>query len=571
MIGSPASEGPAFRAAGLVENAAIDPVGIGARRAYRFVAAVAAGVGVLSVWLAASDLAAGSTSVHPGAGIAWGRCADATLRQERAQCGYVSVPLDYSDPAGPRVRLAVSRIQHSARDYQGLVLVNPGGPGVPGLDSAANLRAVLLAEGFNAAARDYDWIGFDPRGVGASRPALTCIPNYFSGDRPDYVPRTHTLLERWLARSAAYARACQTHSPLQSMLLQSMTTRDVALDLDSIRQALGQRQITYYGFSYGTYLGQVYATLFPSRVRRLILDSNVDPRTVWYRFNLGQDVPFDRNENLWFGWLARHQQAFGLGASGRAVRSLFYATERRLERRPAGGKIGPDEWVDAFLNVAYSDQNWSYMGQIFSAWIHKQDHATAALIELYQAADSPGHDNAYAAFLAIQCTDAPWPRQWSTWSRDDWAIYRRAPLATWANAWFNGPCIYWPAPSSQPVPVDGSRIHSALLIDETLDAATPFEGSLEVRRLFPHAVLLAEPGGTNHAYSLTGDRCVDHTIAAYLATGSLPPRKTHAEWDKTCAPPRQPAAFSATADMAAAAHPQVQFPARFVPTASQLR
>jgi pimeloyl-ACP methyl ester carboxylesterase len=512
---------------------------------YRFFAAalmVAAAVGS-QVSRAASSPTPAVAGAQRGSGIAWGSCSDAALRQVGAQCGHVSVPLDYSDPAGPRVRLAVSRIRHTAPDYQGVVVVNPGGPGSPGLDTTVTLSTALAAEGFTAAASDYDWIGFDPRGVGASRPALSCIPDYFSARRPDYVPRTHALLERWLQRSAAYARACGRRSPLQAQLLRNMTTRDLALDIDSIRQALHQKQITYYGLSYGTYLGQVYATMFPSRVRRLILDSNIDPRAVWYQSNLNQDAPLNRNEDLWFRWLARHHHVYGLGPSEVAVRRLFYAAERRLQHQPAGGTIGPDEWVDAFLPAAYDDQTWPLLASAFSAWVHNRDHAAAdQLIRLYRAADTPGRDNAYAAYLAVQCSDAPWPRQWSTWSRDNRVIYRRAPFATWLNAWFNAPCRYWPARPSSPLRIDGRQIQSALLIDETLDAATPFEGTLEVRRLFPHAVLVAEPGGTDHAYSLRGDLCVDRTIAAYLASGALPLRRIGARWDKACAPlPRPPA------------------------------
>ena len=89
--------------------------------------------------------------------------------------------------------------------------------------------------------------------------------------------------------------------------------------MDSIRQALGLKQISYYGFSYGTYLGQVYSTLFPSHVRRLIMDSNVDPRKVWYQANLDQDVAFERNINIWFGWLAKYDSVYHLGATRQAV------------------------------------------------------------------------------------------------------------------------------------------------------------------------------------------------------------------------------------------------------------
>ena len=103
-------------------------------------------------------------------------------------------------------------------------------------------------------------------------------------------------------------------SPLQSALLRNMTTRDVAMDMDRIRQALGQKQITYYGFSYGTDLGQVYATLFPSHVRRLIMDSNVNPLRDGYQdFNLDQDGPFNRNVDIWLGWIAKYNKVYHLG------------------------------------------------------------------------------------------------------------------------------------------------------------------------------------------------------------------------------------------------------------------
>ena len=178
---------------------------------------------------------------------------------------------------------------------------------------------------------------------------------------------------------------------------------------------------------------------------------------------------------------------------------------------------------------------------MFSDWVNEHNAAAAnELIGLYDESDGPGDDNELAVYLGVECTDTSWPTNWNVWSRDNWAIFSYAPFETWGNAWFNAPCIYWPAARSRPVSINGSGVHSALLIDETLDAATPFEGSLEVRRLFPHSVLLAEPGGTTHAETPDGDLCVDGTIAAYLATGALPARNNRAPWDKTCPPPPVP-------------------------------
>lgn len=473
-------------------------------------------------------------------GIEWGTCTgNDTLSQAGAQCGTLSVPVNYKDPQGPQIKLAVSRLLHtsSAADYKGVILTNPGGPGGSGLVLGAILAGVLKSEHFTAAAADYDWIGFDPRGVGSSQPALSCDPNFFSPNRGSYTPSTVALLRYWLSRSNEYAKACVTSSAAQTALLNNDTTRDSALDMDSIRQALGATLISYYGFSYGTYLGQVYSTLFPSHVKRLILDSNVDPRRVWYAANLDQDVAFERNINIWFAWLAKYNDVYHLGATAQAVSQLFYATQASLAAAPAGGQVGPDEWNDIFLGAGYYQQTWLSLGSLFAQWVHDPGAKTAAgLVSAYIGADSPGNDNGYAGYLAVQCTDTQWPRSLSKVLADNWRYNTFAPFETWGNGWFNGPCNFWRARVSHPVQINGNDIKNGLLIDETLDAATPFPGSVEVRSLFPHAVLLAEPGGTSHADSLFGNTCVDSTIATYLTAGTLPARNNSAEWDKTCAP-----------------------------------
>jgi pimeloyl-ACP methyl ester carboxylesterase len=476
--------------------------------------------------------------------IKWGPCTDRALKADHAQCGYVSVPLDYSDPKGTHIELAVSRIMHTstAADYQGAILTNPGGPGGSGLALNPYLIGPLQQEGFAAAAADYDWIGFDPRGVGSSLPAISCEPNFFGPNRPSYDPTTTKLLNHWLTASQGYAQACDDQSTLQSELLRNMTTVDVAMDMDSIRAALGKSQITYYGFSYGTDLGQVYATLYPTHLRRLIMDSNVDPLKDGYQdFNLDQDGPFNRNADIWFAWLAKYDSVYHLGKTEKAVQDLYYASQEQLGLHPAGGVVGPDEWNDIFVEAGYYEQTWEQLGQAFSDWVNQHDTAAAKeLISLYRSTDGPGDDNEFAVYLGVLCTDSHWPLNWTTWQADEDAINAVAPFETWDNAWYNAECIFWPAPSTNHFQVDGSGVKNALLIDETLDAATPFPGSLEVRQLFPNSVLLAEPGGTSHADSLSGDLCVDGTIAAYLESGKLPARKLHASWDKTCAPLPQP-------------------------------
>ena len=512
--------------------------------------AVAAAASVLAGGLAAAAPAVAGTAAPAAVGaLKWGRCAESDLRQAGAECAMLSVSLNYSDPAGATIKIAVSRIKHtsSASKYQGVILTNPGGPGGSGLDLNTFLIAQLKAEGSaadKAAIADYDWIGFDPRGVGSSVPAITCAPYYFSGDRENYNPRTKQILNYWLTRSARYDHRCATHSAVQSALLDHMTTVDTARDMDSIRQALGQSQITYYGFSYGTYLGQVYSTLFPSHVRRLIMDSNVDPRKVWYQANLDQDIAFNRNIKIWFGWLAQHHSYYHLGQDREGSREPVLRGKEPAVQAPnpgcdrAGrvdGRVPGSRVLRA--DVAAVGQRVRELGQHAQQEGRRRDREPLPVSRYprKRQRDSPSTN-------AVQCTDVQWPTSWAVWSKDNHRVNAIAPFETWANAWFNAPCLHWPAPAARqaPMQINGSGISSALLIDETLDAATPFEGSLYVRSLFPHSVLLAEPGGTTHADSLNGNLCVDNTIANYLASGQLPARNPGAKWDKTCKPLPRP-------------------------------
>ena len=471
--------------------------------------------------------------------VRWGPCIDPGLIKVGAQCAMIPVPLDYAHPQGQQIQLAISRVRHTVPDaqYQGVMLVNPGGPGGSGLT-----LSLLGSSVPNGGGNYYDWIGFDPRGVGSSVPAVRCDRQYFGFDRPSYVPTTEAIEQAWLTKANGYAAACAAHN---GPILEHLTTIDSAKDMDSIRKALGVGQINYYGFSYGTYLGQVYGTLFPNRVRRMVLDSNVDPQRIWYLANLDQDVAFNRNMDIWFGWLAKYNNVYHLGNTETAVRSGWYAILHRLQSHPAGGLIGPSEWTDIFLTAGYYQQTWLDLASTFANYVHNND--VKDLEQQYLAANSYGDDNGYAVYLGVQCTDKQWPLSWATWERDNWRTYAKAPFETWSNAWYNEPCRVWPAPAQHPVTINGSKVRSALLIDETLDAATPYPGSLEVRELFPHASLIALPGGTNHANSLNGDACLDNQIAAYLTSGALPPRLSGDRADTTCAPLPQPVPLTARA------------------------
>jgi pimeloyl-ACP methyl ester carboxylesterase len=463
--------------------------------------------------------------------IAWRTCAEKQLQAAKARCATVTVPMDWTAPRNGRtVRLAISRVQHSTTPYDGVMLVNPGGPGASGLDLSTVGARVPDQVGSR-----YDWIGFDPRGVGSSRPRISCEPGYANGPRPAYTPVTRAGTRAWLQRSAAYASACGAKN---GALLDHMTTRDSANDLEYLRIALGVRTISYYGYSYGTYLGQVYATLYPTSVAHMVLDSTVDPTRVWYGANLDQDLAFQTAIDLWFSWLAKHDAVYHLGATRTAVQATYDRLAATLAAHPAGGRLGSAELADTLLYAGYGQNLWPGLGSAFAGAAHG---SYGQLGQYWLGLNETTDDNGYAAYLAVECTDQLWPGQWSSWAADSQRVAGKAPFETWGNTWFNAPCRTWPAKAGTPVDVNGTKVGGILMIDETLDAATPFGGSLVVRKLFPKARLLAEPGGTTHADSLNGNACVDDTIAAYLQDGSLPARKAGDVPDATCAPLPVPA------------------------------
>lgn len=495
--------------------------------------------------MASVGVALGGALIAPSAGatprgealyqpppVQWGVCTDPNLVAAGAQCGKVVVPMDYSDPDGKKIKLAVSRIKHksSDADYQGPMLVNPGGPGGSGLSLSVLGQYVPKNAG-----DDYDWIGFDPRGVGSSEPAVSCDKDYAGYNRPDYVPTTAKIEQAWLKKTKQYAEDCGEKN---GDFLEHVKTIDTVRDMDVIRRALGEKKTNYYGFSYGTTLGQTYATVYPTHLRRAVFDGIVNPKDVWYQANLNQDVAFNHVIQRYFEWIARYDDVYHLGDTEQKVEDLFYAQKRRLDKTPAGGKIGSSEWTDLFLPAGYGTYHWDDIATGFSDWVHKGDWRQ--LKTLYDDAAGVGDDNGYAIYDAVQCTDTQWPTDWQQWKDDNWRIHKTAPFETWANAWYNAPCLNWPAGAGKPVEVDGSKAPPILLISEEEDAATPYAGALEVRKRFPKSSLISLPGGTTHAGSLNGNACEDNQIADYLKDGTLPERQSGNTSDTQCAPLPQP-------------------------------
>ncbi len=510
------------------------------------ITAAAAGVGLLGFALAPTAAQARPAAAPPAASLSWAACTDPGLAG--LDCASLQVPLDHSRPNGQKITLALSRATHTGTTgYQGDLLVNPGGPGGTGRDFATRVASHLPA-GLKAT---YDVIGFDPRGVGGSSPSLSCDPNYFAPVRPDYVPVTKALETTWLKKSAAYAKAC---GQKYGSLLQHMKTTDAVQDMDDIRAALGQQKINYYGASYGTYLGSVYATMYPSHVRRMVLDSNVKPSDVWYNANLEQDKAFEGNINALFAWIAKYDSVYHVGTTQQAVRSYFLHLRKQLAQAPAQGVVGGDELIDTYLVAGYIDLGayWPYLAGALSKYKAGDDQP---LVDAYNLLGATPDDNGYAVYNAVQCSDVQWPTSWYKWQRDNWKLYDQGyKIETWGNAWYNAPCLTWPAKAGTPVDVGhAAGIPPVLLFQATNDAATPFPGGVEMNQRLKGSRLVIEDGGRTHGVVQRGNACIDDKFAAFLADGTLPANRTH------CARLPEPVPPSSASAAAKAAVAQ-QFP-----------
>ena len=458
----------------------------------------------------------------PPAPLHWHPCPSLAPSE---RCASLRVPLDYSHPNGRKITIAVSDIPATApvSQRQGILLFNPGGPGASGIQQSGQSWPAYLAQNLDPkVASEYDIVGFDTRGVGSSVPALHCEPNYFTTTRPDYIPANAVAEQALINRAKTYATDCERRF---GWLLPYMTTVNIARDMDQIRAAMGQQRVNYLSYSYGTYIGQVYATLFPKRVRRMVLDSTVDPTGVWYADNIAQDYAFQGRMNAFFAWTAKYQRLYHVGATAAQVGKSWYQARARLAANPApqgnGPSIGPAEFDDTFLNGGYDNGYWPLLASSLDAYLHKGSAAQIASIYDQTATT----ENEFAVYTAVECADVAWPRSWAKWQADTVKVYRTAPFEAWDNTWFNAACAFWPVQGpAQPMTAGAPGLPGILMLQGTLDAATPYAGALDARRHFPAARMVVVSGGGNHGQSLAQppNDCVDGYLNSYLASGALP-------------------------------------------------
>jgi pimeloyl-ACP methyl ester carboxylesterase len=457
-------------------------------------------------------------TVVPARGtLRWHPCADKLA----PECATLSVPVNYADPGGRHIQLALNMVPATApkSQQQGILLINPGGPGGSGLGLT---EEIAIGLGKNVAA-DYDVVGFDPRGVGASVPALSCDPDFFSGVRPDYVPTTAAAEQVLVGRAKSYADSCERRF---GWLLPYMTTEDSARDMNSIRAAFGVSELNYLGFSYGTYLGQVYGTLFPTHLRRMVLDSTADPAGVWYSDNLTQEYAIQGRMAAFFAWTSKYDRAYHLGRTRAQVQAAYNRARAQVAARPIAGPhgpvVGPDELDDTFLAAAYGTTDWPALAAALAGYLN--NGKTADLISEHEQ-DGTQNENEYAVYNAVECSDANEPRNWATWNADARKVDQTAPFAAWENTWFDAPCAFWPVTGpARPLQIHGAGLPGILMLQGALDAATPYQGAQDAHRLLPSARMVVVEGGGNHGQAFADplNACVQRYLNAYLATGALP-------------------------------------------------
>lgn len=471
------------------------------------------------------------------AGIDWKDCPADWGLEKPIQCGYVTVPLDYAKPHGKQIQIAVDRIGNTGTEdeRQGALVYNPGGPGGSGMRFPR--RVTTKAPVWANIAKAYDFVGFDPRGVGHSAPISCVDPQEFvKAPKADPVPDTEAdkRAQRKLARE--YAEGCYERS---GDMLPYMTTPNTVRDLDVIRAALGEKKLNFLGVSYGTYLGAVYGTLFPGHVRRMVVDSVVNPsrEKIWYQANLDQDVAFEGRWKDWQDWVAANDATFHLGTTRAAVQAKWLDLRATAKKSPLGGVVGPAELISFFQSAPYYDSSWIPVATVFSKYVAGDTQALvdAAAPDLSDTAGNASSENGNAVYTAVECADAKWPTSWNKWDRDNTRLHKDHPFMTWANAWMNLPCATWPVKQQTPVNVRSHKnLPPVLIVQSERDAATPYEGAVELHERFEGSRLITEKDAGSHGVTSLVNSCVNTRVDTYLLTGKLDTA------DVTCAPHATP-------------------------------
>lgn len=512
----------------------------------------AAGLAVAATLTAAPAMATGTgaASAAGGAGagkgldryynqqLSWGSCAkgpdDAAgrgLDKAKVQCADVLVPLDYADPRGRTITVAVSRLKATdTRHRIGSILLNNGGPGGPSVESPPDVRKAMKKVGPR-----YDIIGFDPRFVGRSTP-LNC--GWTVGTDIFSAGMSRASFERQVAFKKDLADKCRATN---GSVLPHISTRNTARDMDVIRGALGERKISFLGYSYGSYLGTVYTQMFPGKYDRFVLDGALAPDDYSPRLLKGSERENQKAISDWAAWAAKRHDAYGLGRTRAAVLATVDRIVAASARAPLTVGTGKstfrldDTQVPFILISGNSDDTpeartalAEQISVLAKAAAGKPTELSPAFAALLKHALTEGGPNS-AAQTAIICGDKPAPRGVETYWKDIQRIRAAHPIL--------GPltnnistCAFWDRPREKPTQVK----HDAkmLIVAATGDTRTTYRSSVDLHTMLPGSKLLTLKGANRHAlYGLYGNDCVDDKVNSYLATGKLPAK------DQTCVKP----------------------------------
>ena len=460
------------------------------------------------------------------------------------ECATARVPLDHDDPGGPPISLALIRLpaSHPGRRI-GTLFVNPGGPGGSGVELVREGAAQKIWTP-EVLAR-FDVVGFDPRGVGASAP-IRCFASdedeaAFFGTTP-FFPYQQRQIDPFIATYAQYGGICLRHN---GPIMRHLSTANVARDLDLLRRAVGDARLTFDGASYGSFIGSVYANLFPNRVRAMVLDGVIDP-VAWTtgRPPSGHTLPFSvRTGDAHGAQAAVGQFLTRCDAAGPAACALAPNAGRKLDRLFTAsrvelvGGLGYDTINTIVLGILYSTRTWAtgagFLRRLYDAAF--AGAAPSAPVEIPSELAGLARGNASDALNAVQCADSVNPRDPYAWVR---AAARQDALGlvfgpTWA--WTSAACATWPAVDDDKYLGPFTRTTSApvLVIGNRYDPATTYHGALVVDDLLPRSRLLTMDGAGHTTWS-NSSRCIDVHVQRYLIAGMLPPVGAR------CAPDLQP-------------------------------
>jgi pimeloyl-ACP methyl ester carboxylesterase len=433
------------------------------------------------------------------------------------KCTRVEVPVDYAKPDGKTLQVAVKVVPALGSGGRSLFL-NPGGPGASGIRYADYLAGKISRD----VRQHYDLVNVDPRGVGKSTP-VDCVSDSafaaFAASDPD--PDTPREIKAFREEHQRFGEGCQRRS---GALAAHISTGEVARDFDILRSLLGQQKLDWFGFSYGTAIGATYATLFPERVGRMVLDGPLDPSEGAIEAGLSQAIGFQRAleayvEDCTHRWrcpLGRHETK----AMKRIVDLL-----QRLDRHPLRTD-DPDRKLTqglAFYGIAkplYSKSTWVSLSNAFDAALQGDGSVLARLADAYF------HEANGEAFLAISCLDIRDRPTVAEIEAVEPEFARASPVFGRALAWGSLGCSDWPIEATHPqIDIDADTSAPVLIVGTTGDPATPYESAKSLTKQLASAVLVTRVGDGHTAYA-SGDDCIDDAVDRYLITGRTPAKGT---------------------------------------------